>query len=216
MKSIDFSVLAADLSELLRDNGAAPAADAWQTFAGVFNVKPAANISEICKYVASVSADQSPANNHQPRVKMILQSILALDRVFAKIGKEAVVRDLRAIAKAIAPFADMGVSDFSALVSARLLQSAAKKKPGVNLELVERYVESLEQSYRDEAAFKFAYASLKSDTSVKAPEAKAIAKRFASASAETKEQALKSIWRRHEIILIDRAKAAATGGRTAA
>ena len=57
MKSIDFSVLAADLSELLRDNGAAPAADAWQTFAGVFNVKPAANISEICKYVASVSAD---------------------------------------------------------------------------------------------------------------------------------------------------------------
>lgn len=216
MKSRDFAALAAELSELLRDNGAVLAADAWQTFAGVFNVTPAANVSEICKFVSGVSPDFTPVSNHQPRVKLIVQSIPAFGRLFARIGKEALANDLQSVAGAISPFANMDVSDFSARVTSRLMQLPARRKPGTDLELVERYVTSLEQTYRDESAFKLAYAGLKTDKRAKAPEIKEIAKRFAGAATKNKEEALKSIWRRHEGILIDRAKDAATGGRTAA
>lgn len=216
MKSKDFAGLAAEVSELLRDNGAVSAADAWQTFAGVFIVKPAANVSEICRSVPGVSRDLSQASNHRPRVQLIVQSIPALARLFAKIGKEALARDLRSIADAITPFADMDVSDFSARVTARLMQPVGRRKPGTDLELVDRYLESLEHTFRDEAAFKLAFASLKADKSAKAPEVKEIAKRFAGGSAENKKDALKFIWRRHESVMIDRAKDAATAGRTAA
>jgi hypothetical protein len=216
MKSKDFADLAAEVAELLDNSGAAPAANAWQMFSGVFNLKPTAKVSEICKSLSSVSPDLPPVSNNLPRVKLIVQSIPALDRLFTKIGKNAISNDLRSIANAIAPFGEMGVSDFSALVSERLTQSTAKRKPSTNLELVERYVASLEQTYRDESAFKLAYAALTADKSVKAPEAKEIAKRFAGAGGKNKVESLKSIWRRHEIILIDRAKDAATAGRTAA
>ncbi len=216
MKSKDFAALTSELPEVLRDNGAMLAADAWQKFAGVFNAKPVANVSEICKSVSGIPPDLSPVSNNQPRVKLIMQSIPALDRLFTKIGKAALAKDLRSIANAIAPFADMDVSDFSARVTARLMQPAAKKKPGPNLELVDRYVAALEQTYRDEAAFKLAYAALKADQSAKAPEVKEIAKRFAGAGGKNKVESLKFIWHRHEVILIDRAKDAATAGRTAA
>lgn len=215
MKSEDFAALATDIALLLSASGAVPAADAWKTLSGVFNVKPAAKVSEVCKAMSGISNEALQVSINQPRVELIIESIPVFNQLFARIAKAALVKDLNAIAGAIEPFGDMMVSDFSVRVTARLMQPVATK-PGVNLELVERYVASLEQTYRDEASFKLAYAALKADKSAKGPEVKEIAKRFAGAGGKNKNESLNGIWRRHEVILIDRAKDAATAGRTAA
>ena len=216
MKSGDFATLAVELSAFLRDSGAVPSADAWEMFAGIFDVKPSASVSNVCKVMSGVSIGPSRLSNNQPRVELIIECLPALERLFEKISKAALVKDLRLIGKAMAPFREMEVSDFITQIAARLMQPSAKKKLGTNLDLVDRYVASLEQTFRDEAAFKLAYAALKSDQSAKGPELKEIAKRFAGAGGKSKAESLNSIWRHHEVILIDRAKAAATGGRTAA
>lgn len=217
MKSQDFASFATDVAAVLNDNGAAEGADAWRLLASMFIVKPNAKVAEICGLI-SPDVLSSPGG---VRVESIVRSIPGLLKLLGPKPQKGLAETLRAIESVLLPHKSGGLAPLVEQVSAKLAASLVRRPPAggrgaLNADVVERHVASLEQSYRDEAAFKLAYSALTNDKAVKIPELKAIAKNFSGGTAKTKEQALKSIWRRHEVILIDRAKAAATGGRTAA
>jgi hypothetical protein len=216
MKSQDFANFAADFAAVLKENGAVDGGAAWAQFASMFTFKPTAKVADICRLFGD---DTSPTVNG-PQLEVIARSIPGLLRLMGPKPKKPLADDLHLVAQTIAPLTKMGVGDLVQNVSSKLAsqggQRLVRSKAAMNAEVVERHVAALEQSYRDEVAFKLAYTSLKADQSAKAPEVKEIAKRFAGAGGKNKAESLNAIWRRHEVILIDRAKAAATAGRTAA
>ena len=141
-------------------------------------------------------------------------------RLMGPKPKKTLADDLHLVAQTIAPLMAVGVAalveDLSSKLAVQGGQRIVRAKAALNAEAIERHIAALEKSYRDESAFKLAYAALKADRSAKGPEVKEIAKRFSGAAGKNKVESLKLIWRRHEVILIDRAKDAATAGRTAA
>lgn len=86
----------------------------------------------------------------------------------------------------------------------------------MNHDAIAKHLAALDAALTDEAAFLRAFDALKADPAMKAPETKALAKMFARWSAHTKRGALNAIWARHAALMLEKAKAAATAGRTAA
>lgn len=81
---------------------------------------------------------------------------------------------------------------------------------------VRDYVRRLEEALGDEQGFDEEYARLVGDKRIKAPDAKQIAKAFAGKSGRSKSDALGLIAARQQSLIGARAKADATGGRSAA
>ena len=216
MKSEAFGSFAKDVSALFRDSGAVQGAEAWRQFAEMFAVKPASSVADVSKTIASLSPQQLNVSQTELQVGTLLQSLPPLERIFSAHGKGAVASDLRSLSEALTPFANFGILQFVDLVGERLKRKDTKKKPDLNSALVDEYLMSLKQTIRDEAAFKLALAALKGDTRMTVAEFKSLAKSLTGGVAKSKAQALSFISRHHEVIMIDKAKAAATGGRTAA
>lgn len=217
MKSKDFANFAADFAAVLDDNGAAEGADAWRLLASMFSVKPDAKVAAIC---GLISLDASPSHEGM-RVETIVRSIPGLLKLLGPKPQKGLTEALRTVEIVLLPNNSGGLALLVEQVSTKLAASLEKKssaggRGALNMDTVERHVASLEQSYRDEAAFKLAYSALTYDRSVKTPELKAIAKKFAGGTAKTKEQALKFIMGHHNAVMLSRAKDAATAGRTAA
>jgi uncharacterized protein YigA (DUF484 family) len=87
---------------------------------------------------------------------------------------------------------------------------------GLNEATVRDYLRRLEEALADEQGFEEEYARLASDDRVKAPDAKRIAKAFAGKSGRSKSDALGLIAARQQSLVGARAKANATGSRSAA
>lgn len=85
----------------------------------------------------------------------------------------------------------------------------------LNEAAIAQHLDLLEATFTDATAFPRAFEALQADKAMKAPEMKALAKRFAKHTARSKKQALNYIWGRHYSLMLARAKAAATDGRTA-
>ena len=217
MKSKDFAIFAADFAAVLDDNGATEGAVAWRLMASMFTVKPNAKVAEICGLIRH---DVSPRPGGL-RVESIVRSVPGLLKLLGPKPQKVTAEALRTVETVLLPYTSSGLEPLVEQVSAMLTAPMKKSSPAggraaLNVVVVERHVESLEQSFRDEAAFKLAYSALTNDEAVKTKELKAIAKSFAGGTAKTKEQALKFIMGHHNALMVSRAKDAATAGRTAA
>ena len=217
MKSKDFASFAANFAAVLDDNGAADGADAWRLLASMFIVKPNAKVAAICGLIGH---DLLPSPGGM-RVESVVRSIPGLLKLLDSKPQKGLADALRTLENVLLPHKSSGIAPLVEQVSTMLAASLGRKSPSggrgaLNAGVVEMHLSSLEQSFRDEAAFKLAYSALTNDKAVKTPELKAIAKSFAGGSAKTKEQALKFIMGHHNAIMISRAKNAATAGRTAA
>lgn len=218
MKSNDFKDFIALFAQMLREAGADDQADGWATLAHVFGVKPTANVADICKVLSSVERVNDGSGS---KLAHLVRLIPAIENCFAKYSKKALFDDLKRVAIAIAPFSDVSVQAYAQAAIARL-QEPPKSKPGKQqpampaTELVEAYLQRLQSALGDEARFPEVFDSLKKDKAIKVTEAKLLARAFADLNAKSKGDALELIWLRHDSALGARARARATGGRTAA
>ena len=217
MKSNEFGTFLVNYSHVLSACGANENSTAWQSLAMIFGIRPSGNVKDICKQFAM--GDKSYGSG--PRIDVIVRELSAIMRWLNPIAKKALIDDLNAVRVALEPLGRYSLSGLVSATSARLQAQAAKparsrSSGAINAQVVERHLRSLEDAFGDETAFRKAYEDLTSDVSVKLPEAKRLAKEFAKASAASKGKALKLIWGRHASLMESRAKAAATGGRTAA
>jgi len=217
MKSQDFKDFVTLFAQMLREAGAHNQADSWAMFAHVFEVRPTANVADVCKVLSTIERTNDDSG---PKIAQLVRLIPAIENCFAKHSKKALFDDLKRVADVIAPFSEISLGAYVQAAIARLQEapkSKSAKQPSVPAaELVEVHLQRLRSAVGDEVRFPEVFDALKNDKSVKVAEAKQIALAFADLNAKSKRDALELIWLRHASAVGARARARATAGRTAA
>lgn len=217
MKAKDFKDFITAFAQMLSEARAYDQADAWAAFARIFDVKPGANVSDICKVLPSVEHTE---NGSGPSLAHLVRLIPTIEYCFSKHSKKALFDDLRRVANALAPFSEVSVESYVGAAVARLQEpprsKTAKHTAVPAAELVEAYLRELQSALGDEIRFPEVFAALKKDKGIKVTEAKQLALAFADLNAKSKRDALELIWLRHASVVGARARARATAGRTAA
>lgn len=212
MKSKDFAVFLSDYAKVLDESGATDGANAWRALANVFSVRPAVSVTGTCKLFPAVKG-----GGPDREITLIASGIPSLLRMLKPFCKKALVDDLEALERALSISSGVSLGDLLlALTPPAVPARIAAPKGQADRHVVQDHLAALENTFRDEGAFKLAYAALKADKRVKLPEAKALAKEFAGENAGTKAQALKFIWGRHNSLMESRAKEQSRDGRSAA
>lgn len=213
MKAKDFAQFLKNWSELLAGQGGNNAG-AWKELAKVIEIKPAATVADICKHLKA--APPAPGQG----IDNVIDGLRGLEALLKPYAKKALIDDLAKLADALAPHRNASIEGLSSAimiaVQANKSKSVRSQKAELNVGAIERHLRRLETALGDEAGFEEAFEALKNDKSIKAPEAKRLAREFAKGTAASKDKALKLIWGRHAALMLARAKGAATAGRTAA
>ncbi|MGH6816481.1 MAG: hypothetical protein ACREC6_12330 [Hyphomicrobiaceae bacterium] len=216
MKARDFAQFVEAFSDVLDEAGAGGRAEAWRALLPIFNIKPTANVGDICKVVAGM---QCSAANRGATVQDVIGLLPVMGRCLASTAKKALVDDLMLLGKSLAAFRNVQVSNFVDAAVSRLRQQVPKdrkKNTEIRADVVQKYLRRLEQALGDEPGFVETFNAMKKDAAVGAAEAKKLSKEFSSVTARSKKDAFEFIWARHASLTGARLKAAATAGRTAA
>ena len=186
------------------------------TFAAVFDAHPASSVADLAKRIAALCV-AGPAGN--PNLDDVARLLSALKSCLDKTAKSAVLTDISAVEKLLRDRASMQIGAFvrMATEAAAPHRSTSKRDaPAVRDDLVVHYQEKLEAALGDEEKFAIVYNDLRANTAVAKPEIIALARQMTGSRAHAKDAALKKIWARHQSLMVFKAKARATGGRSAA
>ncbi len=137
------------------------------------------------------------------------------------LGKVSAVKSLDTFASALSKRKD---EDFGNLVEAvdlalaQKVQKSTSRRNTASLSDAEvgDYVQQLEAALGKDAVFDQTFHSIKADDNLKAQDAKNIARSFVGKSGRSKAEAFRLIYERHSSLVESRARAVATGGRSAA
>src|SRR5216684_7430092 len=99
--------------------GANEQAAAWRSLLPIFQAKPSATVSDICKSLAGLNA---AARSEGATVQDIIALMRSLKRCLGESAKKALIDDLNQFADALAPFARLPVLDFADAVVVQLSQ----------------------------------------------------------------------------------------------
>jgi len=216
MKCRDFSAVLSTFADLLDAAGAPVARDQIVMFAAVFDAHPTSSVSDLAKRIGALRGTGSAGS---PNLGDVARLLSALKSVLNKTAKATVLTDLNAIEKFLHDRASMELGAFVQMAT----EAAAPPRPTRNRaapvvrdDLVAHYKEKLEAALGDEEKFSAVYNDLRANTAVGRPEIIALAKQMTGSGARTEEAALKKIWNRHQSLVVFKAKARATGGRSAA
>ena len=216
MKCRDFSAVLRTFASVL-DVACAPVArDQIVMFAGVFDAHPTSSVSDLAKRIASLP-ESGPAGS--PNLGDVARTLSALKSFVNKITKTSVLTDLDAVEKLLRDRASMEIGAFVRMTTeAAATRRPTRKRdtPKVRDDLVVHYKEKLEAALGDEEKFSAVYNDLRANTAVGKPEIIALAKQMTGSGARAEDAALKKIWNRHQSLVVFKAKARATGGRSAA
>jgi hypothetical protein len=213
MKAKDFGQFLETFAAMLGEAGAIDQAGAWRAISRIFQVKPAAKVSDVCKALVGIHV---ATRDNGTMVRNVTALIPSLRRCLGESAKKALIDDLERFASVLAPYARFLVSDFADAAAAQLSRAPAPTPGTLSADVVANYLRLLEESLNDEKVFLEIFNRLKKDSAVKTPEAKQLARAFAKASGKSKKEALDRIWGRHASLIGVGARAKATGGRTAA
>lgn len=218
MKSQDFAVFLEAFSEFLDAAGTFHHSRPWRALVALFNVKPSSKVGDICKAMVSVDV---AVNGGGPFVQDLVQLAPAAVKFLTPYAKKQLLDDLKQVAETLSPYSGFPVENFVEAAVLRLSQPPARpvraRAPvAINLEAVHKYLVLLEAAFRDEQRFPEVFQALTKDKAIKKDEARQLAHDFAGATANSKGDALNQIWARHETLIGMRARAKATGERTAA
>lgn len=214
MKAQQFADFLNDYALLLIENGAVDRAAAWKKLAVPFCARPTASVKDVCARIAAAETNKAGSD-----VRVLTNSIPALDRMLSGNAKKALIDDLGHLSKALQPHQSVSID---ALVEAALAeleklgQRNARRSASVREDVVARHLHNLERAFGDEKEFPAVFEILKNDKDVKTGEAKKIAKLFSKGTAKSKKHALELIWGRHASLMDGRASGKAIGNRTAA
>jgi hypothetical protein len=213
LKGSEFAQLLIEFSEVLSDKRAA----SCRALLPIFEAAPTRNVVKICNVLSGV---QAPGHGHEPRLQEMIGLLSALKRLLVRGGaKKQVLDDLDAVSKVLEPFDHVPTETFTSAAIERLSEQAAPGRSRVSAirdDLVQSYLQRLEQALNDEIHFPVVFDELKNDTSVKVGEAKRLSKAFAKETAKSRSAALDLIWARHAALMGSRARQQANKGRTAA
>ena len=218
MKAKDFGDFLKTFANLLDAAGAGEQASGWRTLLPIFELKPAANVADTCRTLSSL---QRPDTGTGMPVRLLINLVPAIEASIGKHAKKALIDDLKRVMSVLAPFADVSIHTYAKAAIAHLSVPAKPRRtptqPNVSTtELVQKYKDDLVAALNDEVRFPEIFNALKRDKAIKVAEAKQLARAFVDMNAKSKGDALELIWGRHAAILGSRARARATGDRTAA
>ena len=131
-------------------------------------------------------------------------------------GKPSLARDFEAVTAFLGRFSQAGVRPFVDEARAALSKPAAKPKPTLREDVVQRHLRHLEQTLGNDPAFTAAYRALDHDPDVGKLEIAELARRFTEKAAKSRPAALKKIWARHHTLMTFKAKSESRDGRSAA
>src|SRR5690606_18825211 len=160
-----------------------------------------------------------PSGGSGPTIKELVSLIPSIKSCFARQAKKSLIDDLTRLSETLSPFSDATIEGFvqAALEAlSRPKKARATQSSVPSEELVEKYRRELLAALGDEVRFPEIFEALKRDKAVRVSEAKELASRIADITTKTKKEALIAIWDRHAAVLGQRARARATGNRTAA
>ncbi len=156
--------------------------------------------------------------NGTGEVGRFLSTAQNLQKCVEATSKKAIVDDLKRLLEFLPPFAELSAGQLREALQSQP-KSATRKRSRSAASLsddgIASYVHQLTDALGNDQAFSEVFNSLKKDVAVKAPVAKKIAREFAKKAGRTKADSLKLIWERHASVVGAKARAVATGDRTA-
>jgi len=181
----------------------------------------AAHNSITLKTLSSVIESVDLKKGDGPNARTLSRIVDAFVSATRHLGKAREVNALDTFASALSKRKD---EDFGQLVEAvdRLLAQKAQKSTSrrntasLSDTEVGAYVQQLEAALGKDKAFDQIFYSVKADHNLKTQDAKNIARSFVGKSGRSKAEAFRLIYERHSSLVESRARAVATGGRSAA
>jgi len=154
-----------------------------------------------------------------PSVGDVQQALLEFERLVSNISKKDFVDDLRKLIATLESHQKADLASFAAAVQAEISGASPDEETAPSdTGLIAAYVRRLDDSYKDEAAFKAVFQELKKDKRVKQTEMAEIASRFTISTPKStaRSESLNRIQARHQAYNTSKAKSDFFGGRSAA
>lgn len=188
-----------------------------KALSGLANHHVNTTLKTLASAVETVKVDESRGAD----CRQLSDTINAMVDTTRDIGKADAVRALDTFAKALSKRKDENFSELVATLEQHLAAAARKSSrrtsaPSLTEQEIEARVHELVAVLGDEAKFDQVFQRLENDNSVKAQDAKNIAKKFVGKAGSSKSEAFRLIHERHSTLLESRARAKSTGGRSAA
>ena len=216
MKAEIFGQFLGAFADLLDDAGAVAQARAWRALLPIFKVGPSPSVKDVSKALSKIDR---PTRTDAPTVEDLARLFPAVERCLSRGATKPLLDDFKLVADALSPFAKWSVVDLVDATVRRLsAQSGGRSRQMTDpiADAVPGYLRRLEGAVGDSTKFSEVFDDLKRDKTVKAPDAKRLAREFTKQSARSKIEALNRIWERHASLIGAGEKAKSTGGRTAA
>jgi len=215
MKAKDFGKFLSAFANLLADAGATESARMWRVLLPMFEVRPSASVKDVCNVITQIDGGGQVG---APTVQDLVRMLSAMEQCFSQSAKKEFVDDFKRFGDSLCAISKTPLVDLADGAVNRLetLTSGSARKPAMPTADIQDYLRRLEESLDSRERFVEIFDILKNDKSVKAPDAKRLAREFTKQSAKSKTDALSRIWERHASLIEAGAKAKTTGGRTAA
>jgi hypothetical protein len=215
MRCGDFGSILRAFADVLDAADAFVARDQIVAFAAVFDANPTSSVSDLAKRLTAVRGDESTGS---PSLGDVARLLSVLKGFLDKVVKTAVLADINAIESLLRDRASMELGAFVRMGTEAAPGATSRRRniPRVQDDLVFHYKEKLEAALGDEEKFSTVYNDLRANTAVGKPEIIALAKQMTGSGVRGEDAALKKIWSRHQSLVVFKAKARATGGRSAA
>ncbi len=219
MKSSDFADRLGKIAQTFEAAKASDLARALHKVTPIFRVLPGKSVADIVKRLSA--HDYPPGTLFQTRVEEVANALPALDIFIKSIATNSVATDFSAFTTLLQKHSRSGLDHFIATAievlstTSEKKEKATKQKRALRSDLVEIYNRRLEEALGDDAGFRHIFSQLENDKEMTSAEVSALAKRFALATAKSRDQALKKIFSRHQALMVARAASRATAGRIA-
>ncbi len=175
-----------------------------------------ASVKDICK---ALDRAVPTTANEGPKIAAIDEVLKLMIACAIDVASASVQRELSLFGETLHKHQDIAL-DALVVAAADILggppRRAATPAMALNDTEIRAYVRRLEEALGDEKGFGEEYARLTADARIKVSEAKKIAKAFVGKAGQNKREALSLILARQSSLIGARAKANATGGRSAA
>lgn len=213
MQGDKLAVLMTALSDHASHCGQDDSAMSWTALAELVRKFPKATSAALRKAIAT-AVEELPTGQPLPA---FLKDASEVKHLFDAASAKSAAKIIQDFSDALLKARGSSVGGILSAADDKLSNPPAKKQKADPQKVVDQYVPRLTDALGNDDKFSCVIADLTGDKTANLAVLKLIAKQFSGASQpKTKKSALNAIKYRHESIMLDKAKAAATAGRTAA
>lgn len=212
MKALVLSEWLSNHADILERSCGLEAARGLRRLSDVLAIRPQHSVKDVCKALDKAATSHTGGEKVGPTAKL-LRLLVDASCGFAKAADAA---DLKRFAASVEKHCATTLNDLASRASDALTprdnRAVSSALSEVELSAILR---KLEEVLGDERGFDAIYRQVSTDSRIKTPEAKKLAKAFAGKSGRSKVEALGLIYKRHRSLMGAEPKANATGRRLA-